>query len=68
MKKSETLFPPSKCYIRDCDSSGHDSKLETLIQKMKVKTWDFNSYFLDNKSYHIRVYTCQLRKKLTFDI
>ena len=31
----------------------YDSK---LIKKIKVKNWDFNLYFRENKSYHIGVY------------
>ena len=35
---------------------GCDSKLVILIKKIKVKKWDFNLYFRENKSNHIGVY------------
>ena len=37
-------------------SQGYDGKLVNLIQKIKVKKWDFNLYFPGNKSNHIAVY------------
>ena len=35
---------------------GYDRKLVILIQKIKVKKWDFNLYFRENKSNHEGVY------------
>ena len=43
--------------ITKLQSRGYDSKLETLIQKIKVKKLNFNSYFLKNKCDRIHVYT-----------
>ena len=37
-------------------SWGNDGKLVILIQKIKVKKWNFNSYFRENKSNLIGVY------------
>ena len=37
-------------------SCGYDGKLVILIQKIKVKKWDFNLYFRENKSEHVGVY------------
>ena len=43
--------------ITKLQSWGYDSKLEILIQKIKVKKNDFNSYFLKNKCDRIQIYT-----------
>ena len=37
-------------------SWGYDGKLVILIQKIKVKKWDFNLYFRENKFNYIGVY------------
>ena len=37
-------------------SWGYDGKLVILNQKIKVKKWDFDLYFRENKSNHIAVY------------
>ena len=44
--------------IPKLQSWGHDSKLEILIQKIKVEKYDFISYFLKRKSDYIP--TCTL--------
>ena len=43
--------------ITKLQSWGQDSKLDILIQKIKVKKLDFNLYFLRNKFDCINVYT-----------
>ena len=43
--------------IAKLQSCGYDSKLEILVQKIKVKKMDFIIYFLRNKSDLICVYT-----------
>ena len=43
--------------ITKLQSWGYESKLEILIQKIKVRKWDLNLYFLKNRSDHINVYT-----------
>ena len=43
--------------ILELQSWGHYSKLENFIQKIKVKRYVFNYYFLINKSICIRMYT-----------
>ena len=48
----------------------YDSKLENLVQKIKVKKLDFNIYFLTNKSDIIRVlfHMNEDKNTLSFDI
>ena len=49
-------------------SWGYNGKLVILIQKIKVKKWDFNLYFRESKSNHIGVniaYKITKKKKKT---
>ena len=43
--------------IPKVQSWGHDSKLDFLIQKIKVGKMDYNSYCHEYKSHYIPVYT-----------
>ena len=52
--------------IAKLQSCGYDSKLEILVQKIKVKKLDFIIYFLRNKSDFICVCTTLRKKKYPF--
>ena len=43
--------------ITKLQSWGYESKLEIMIQKIKVRKWDLNLYFLKNRSDRINVYS-----------
>ena len=55
-----------KYVITELQSRGPDSKLEILVQKIKVKKEDFYSYVLVSISDYILIYTARRRNKLPF--
>ena len=52
--------------ITELQSRGHDSKLEILVQKIKVKKEDIYSYVLVSISDYILIYTARRRNTLPF--